>query len=291
MPPSPTASAAHRSCRSSQSRPPAAQRPLVLTSKQRRLAQQRRPASLRLARTYPPFITASLAALAAHDRSTAAHSRAVAVYARDIAAALALPHREQELAHQCALVHDLGKLALPPHLLEKPAPLTPAERQQLERHPEIGAQILHAIAGDAEIATIVRHHHERIDGNGYPNRLHGDQIPLLSRIIAVADSYNAITSDRPYHAATPSPTARTRLAQAAGTQLDPEIVATFERLLTNADEHYRTATNGEFAPLQIAPPPLDHRSRSRTANSRVIITTHKLAVQTGTRRRSCASLR
>src|SRR6478672_8699380 len=131
MPHSPIGSAARCSCCSSRSRPLSARRLYVLCARHRRLTQQLRPASLRLA-DGARFSTASLAALAARDRSTAAHSRAVAVYARDIAAALGLPHREQQLAHQCALVHDLGKLALPPSLLEKPAQLTPAERRQLE---------------------------------------------------------------------------------------------------------------------------------------------------------------
>jgi HD-GYP domain-containing protein (c-di-GMP phosphodiesterase class II) len=99
----------------------------------------------------------------------------------------------------------------------------------------------------AEIAAIVRHHHERVDGNGYPDRLEGDEIPLLARIIAVADAYNAMTSDRPYRDAMPSRVARLRLAQAVESQFDTAVVAAFEAVLTSASEDYRTGTSEEFA--------------------------------------------
>ena len=101
----------------------------------------------------------------------------------------------------------------------------------MEEHSEIGERILAKVEDYAEIARIVRHHHERMDGNGYPDRLPGDQIPLLSRIIAVADAYNAMTSGRPYRDAMPSRVARFRLAQAAGTQFDTNVVAAFEAIL------------------------------------------------------------
>ena len=101
----------------------------------------------------------------------------------------------------------------------------------MEEHSEIGERILAKVDDYAEIARIVRHHHERMDGNGYPDRLPGSAIPLLSRIIAVADAYNAMTSGRPYRDAMPSRVARFRLAQAAGTQFDTNVVAAFEAIL------------------------------------------------------------
>src|SRR6266576_6514639 len=133
---------------------------------------------------------------------------------------MGLSDRDQQLVHLCGLVHDIGKVGLPPGLLEKPGALTLEERRQMEEHPVIGQRILAKVDDYSEIAEIVRHHHERIDGQGYPDGLVGDDIPLLSRIIAVADAYNAMTSDRPYRDAMPSRVARLRLAQAVESQFD-----------------------------------------------------------------------
>ena len=116
----------------------------------------------------------------------------------------------------------------------------------MEQHPVIGERILRNVADYSEIAAIVRHHHERVDGNGYPDRLEANEIPLLSRIIAVADAYNAMTSDRPYRDAMPSRVARLRLAQAVESQFDTAVVAAFEAILTIASESYRTASGTEF---------------------------------------------
>jgi HD-GYP domain-containing protein (c-di-GMP phosphodiesterase class II) len=116
----------------------------------------------------------------------------------------------------------------------------------MEKHPVIGERILRNVEDYAEIASIVRHHHERVDGNGYPDRLEHDDIPLLARIIAVADAYNAMTSDRPYRDAMPSRVARLRLAQAVESQFDTAIVAAFEAILTAASEAYRMGTDDEF---------------------------------------------
>jgi HD-GYP domain-containing protein (c-di-GMP phosphodiesterase class II) len=116
----------------------------------------------------------------------------------------------------------------------------------MELHSEIGERILRNVDDYAEIAAIVRHHHERVDGNGYPDRLGGDEIPLLARIIAVADAYNAMTSDRPYRDAMPSRVARLRLAQAVESQFDTAVVAAFEAILTSAAEAYRMGEGSEF---------------------------------------------
>jgi HD-GYP domain-containing protein (c-di-GMP phosphodiesterase class II) len=116
----------------------------------------------------------------------------------------------------------------------------------MEEHPVIGERILDKVDDYAEIARIVRHHHERIDGQGYPDGLFGDDIPLLSRIIAVADAYNAMTSDRPYRDAMPSQVARMRLAQAVESQFDTTVTAAFEAILASADEAYRSGTRFDF---------------------------------------------
>ncbi len=164
----------------------------------------------------------------------AGHSTAVAVYARDIAKRMGLSEHEQALAHVCGLVHDVGKIGLPAGLLEKPGALSLDERREMERHPEIGEEILRNVDDYGEIAEVVRSHHERVDGTGYPDRLDGDEIPILARIIAVADAYNAMTSDRPYRDAMPSRVARLRLAQAVESQFDTSVVAAFEAILATA---------------------------------------------------------
>jgi putative nucleotidyltransferase with HDIG domain len=188
-----------------------------------------------------------VATLDARDRYTAGHSAAVAIYARDIAQRLGLSEEDQQLAHQCGLVHDIGKIGLPPGLLEKPGALTLGERRQMEKHSEIGERILAKVEDYAEIARIVRHHHERWDGQGYPDGIADCQIPLVSRIISVADAYNAMTSDRPYRDAMPSRVARMRLAQCVESQFDTTIVAAFEATLAGADEEYRTGRRADFS--------------------------------------------
>jgi putative nucleotidyltransferase with HDIG domain len=225
----------------------AAQRSFVLYQAERRLAADLADANIHLERANLSFASALVATLDARDRYTAGHSAAVAVYARDIAARLGLTQEQQQLAHLCGLVHDIGKIGLPAGLLEKPGALTLDERRQMEEHSVIGERILANVDDYAEIATVVRHHHERVDGHGYPDGLVGDDVPLISRIIAVADAYNAMTSDRPYRDAMPSQVARLRLAQAVESQFDTSVVAAFEAILASASEEYKCG--GSFMKL------------------------------------------
>ena len=161
---------------------------------------------------------------------------------------MGLPPDVQERTYLCGLVHDIGKIGLPASLLLKTGPLTLEERRQMQEHSAIGESILKKVDLYADVARIVRHHHERIDGEGYPDQLAGPEIPLLSRIIAVADSYNAMTSNRPYREAMPSRVARLRLAQAVESQLDTTAVAAFEAILAGATEEYRMAKREDFEP-------------------------------------------
>jgi putative nucleotidyltransferase with HDIG domain len=225
----------------------AAQRLFVLYQDQRRMVDDLASVNDQLERANLSFAAGLVATLDARDRYTAGHSEAVAVYARDIAARMGLGQEEQNLAHLAGLVHDIGKIGLPPGLLEKTGALTLEERRQMEQHSAIGERILAKVDGYAEIASIVRHHHERVDGFGYPDGLAGEEIPLLARIIAVADAYNAMTSDRPYRDAMPSRVARLRLAQAVESQFDTSVVAAFEALLAGSPEAYRVARRSEFA--------------------------------------------
>jgi putative nucleotidyltransferase with HDIG domain len=225
----------------------AAQRLFTLYQEQRRLASDLLRVNERLERANLSFATALVATLDARDRYTAGHSAAVAIYSRDIARRMGLEESQQQLVHLCGLVHDIGKIGLPAGLLEKPGALTLEERRLMETHSEIGERILAKVDDYAQIASIVRHHHERFDGNGYPDGLANNEIPLLARVIAVADAYNAMTSDRPYREAMPSRVARLRLAQAVENQFDTAVVAAFEAILAGADEEYRLATSADFA--------------------------------------------
>jgi putative nucleotidyltransferase with HDIG domain len=223
-----------------------AQRWFLMYEDQRRLATDLGFANERLKAANLSFANGLIATLDARDRYTAGHSAAVAIYARDIANRMDLGTETEELAHLCGLVHDIGKIGLPAGLLEKPGALTLEERKEMQRHSEIGERILANVETYSEIAAIVRAHHERIDGQGYPDGLTKDDIPLLSRIIAVADAYNAMTSDRPYRDAMPSRVARLRLAQAVETQFDTTVVAAFEAILAGASENYRLARGPQF---------------------------------------------
>jgi hypothetical protein len=195
------------------------------------------------------FATALVQTLEESDRYTAGHSRAVANYARDIGYQLGLSKDEQDRLFLCGLVHDIGKIGLPGSLLNKEGRLTLEERREMEMHSEIGERILAKVEAYADVARIVRHHHERVDGEGYPDGLRDDDIPLESRVIAVADAYNAMTSDRPYRKAMDYEIARDRLLQAMGSQFFTEPVIAFLAVLANADESYRYARGEEFGPV------------------------------------------
>jgi putative nucleotidyltransferase with HDIG domain len=225
----------------------ALQRLIHLYQEQRESAEHLAIANERLERASLSFASALVATLDARDKYTAGHSAAVAIYSRDIAARMGLSEGDQKLAHLCGLVHDIGKIGLPPGLLEKSGALTLDERRQMEHHSEIGERILSKVEDYAEIARVVRHHHERVDGLGYPDGLSGEAIPIISKIIAVADAYNAMTSDRPYRDAMPSRVARLRLAQAVESQFDTSVVAAFEAILAGSNDGYRVGAGAGFA--------------------------------------------
>jgi putative nucleotidyltransferase with HDIG domain len=240
----------------------AAQRWFLMYRDQRRLAEELGDANSQLRAANLSFAKGLIATLDARDRYTAGHSAAVAVYARDIAARMGLDDTQMQLAFLSGLVHDIGKIGLPAGLLEKPGALTLEERREMQKHSEIGQRILSNVETYAEIASVVRHHHERVDGHGYPDGTFGAEIPLLSRIISVADAYNAMTSDRPYRDAMPSRVARLRLAQAVETQFDTSVVAAFEAILASATEEYRLAIGPEFElgpSTSASPAEEDHR--------------------------------
>jgi putative nucleotidyltransferase with HDIG domain len=168
------------------------------------------------------------AALEARDAYTHGHSKRVTRHAERIARELGLSQELVAKVRIAAAVHDVGKIKTPREVLTKPGRLDDSEFQIIKQHPVDGARMVRDL-GDTEITEMVRHHHERLDGTGYPDRLAGDAIPLGARVIAVADTFDAMTSSRPYRAACKHKKALDVLAKEAGTQLDPGAVAAFLR--------------------------------------------------------------
>jgi putative nucleotidyltransferase with HDIG domain len=168
------------------------------------------------------------AALDRRDGYTAAHSQAVVASACALGRAISLEPATLAELEVAALLHDIGKIGVPDTILNKRGPLTSDERAVMMQHPTWGANTLASIRGLEAVATIVRYHHERWDGAGYPHGLGGTRIPLASRIISVCDAYNAMTSDRPYRDAMSVEHAHAELRAGAGWQFDPHLVAHIE---------------------------------------------------------------
>ena len=166
------------------------------------------------------------------DGGTADHSEREARYAEKIARRLGLTDDEIRVIVQAARLHDIGKVGVRDSVLRKAGPLTDEEWAEMTRHPVIGSDILNHLSLFRRGAKLVRHHHERYDGKGYPDGLKGEEIPLGSRIIAVADAFDAMTSDRPYRKGLPVDEALRRLAAEAGHQFDPVVVGTLIKIVT-----------------------------------------------------------
>jgi putative nucleotidyltransferase with HDIG domain len=172
-------------------------------------------------------------ALEAKDVYTRGHSERVGASSRRLALALGLPATDVEIVARAGLLHDIGKIGIPETVLRKAGPLTAEEWALMRRHPVIGAQIVAPFEFFTAGADVIRHHHERVDGSGYPDGLTGNAIPLGARIVAVADVYDALTSDRPYRRAMSSEDALAFLRAQAGHGLDEEIVGAFTGLAHN----------------------------------------------------------
>ena len=172
-------------------------------------------------------IEALALAIDAKDQTTQTHIRRVQVYATGLARALGMTDNEIQGVKTAALLHDIGKLAVPEHILSKPGPLTQEEFQKIRIHPQVGAEIISAVPFPYPVAPLILSHHERWDGKGYPQGLKGDDIPLGARILTVVDYFDALTSDRPYHKAMTHEAALLLLQQEAGKGLDPSLVQRF----------------------------------------------------------------
>jgi len=174
------------------------------------------------------IITALAAAIDAKDAYTYGHSRKVAEYARDIAEALDYPQEEVEDIHSAALLHDIGKIGVPEQILLKQGELNKEEWSKIKLHPDRGISILKYVDGLKDILDAVQYHHERYDGSGYPKGLKGSQIPLGARILAVADSFDAMTSKRPYRLCEMTfEQALDELQKHSGSQFDSQVVNAF----------------------------------------------------------------
>lgn len=176
------------------------------------------------------FVRALSTALDAVDPYTHRHSVRVAGYSVRVARHLALPESEVEMIHYAALVHDIGKIAQRPEVIRKPTPLTDEERRLMMRHPEAGAKIVEQIRALRAAAEMVRTHHWRPDGKGYPSGLTESEVPLGARIIHVCDAFDAMTSDRSYRSGLPVARALDELSAKAGTEFDEEIVEALVQL-------------------------------------------------------------
>ena len=187
------------------------------------------------------LLDALLWSLSLRDADTARHSVAVAASARRLAAAAAASEAEQALAHTAGVLHDLGKLLLPDSILCTRRSLSAGDWELVRRHPAAGAEIVAGVPGLEAVAEAIRHHHERIDGTGYPDGLSGDEIPWCSRVIAVVDAYDAMT-ERGSYSRTRSPVeAAAELRRVAGTQLDAGLVERFVALMgTDASPRLRS---------------------------------------------------
>ena len=172
-----------------------------------------------------------LQTLSLRDKMTARHSAAVARYSREIARELGLSEREQDVVHTAALLHDIGKFIFPDSILFADKKLSPEDLKIIRRHPEQGARLVARIDGYGPVAEIILAHHERIDGNGYPSGLVGEQIPLAARIISVADTYDVMTARDSYRDPVSSREAVEELRNVADAQLDTRVVETFIGLL------------------------------------------------------------
>lgn len=211
-----------------------------LEAKVRERTQQLGQKNRALRKGYIETIRALAEAVDAKDAYTRGHSERVAVYASRIARELNLDKTMIERVYFSGLLHDVGKIGIPDAIITKPARLTEDEYQEIQKHPEIGAKILEPVEMLSEIAPCVRHHHEWFDGSnrGYPDRLRGEQIPLPSRIILVADTVEAMTSNRPYRKILPLTVVIDELRKFSGRQFDPKVVDAFMRLLEQQGEDF-----------------------------------------------------
>ena len=205
------------------------------------MAREQRNAR-KLAESYDATVRALANAVAARDEYTGHHAERVAAYGLELATALDDRLTEDPQLEFGFLLHDVGKVAVPDAVLHKGTALTPDEERMIRRHPVIGWQMLRHIDFLEHAVDVVLHHHERWDGDGYPAKLRGEEIPIAARVFAVADALDAITTDRPYRKAEPLERAREIICTQAGSQFDPQVVEALSSIEDDVLERIRTET-------------------------------------------------
>jgi putative nucleotidyltransferase with HDIG domain len=180
------------------------------------------------------------------DSRAARHCAAVAAFSRDMAKHVGMSKPDQELAHTAGLLHDIGKFALSDRVMERGAKLLESDWRGIRRHPDIGAELLRDIGVYGPVAEIIRAHHERIDGRGYPRGLKGEDIPPIAKIVAVAEVYDTLTAPDTYRTPMTSFEALNELRRVAGTQLDSDCVEALAELLAGRGTDYRHADEADF---------------------------------------------
>jgi putative nucleotidyltransferase with HDIG domain len=191
-------------------------------------------------------LTAMLRTLSMRDRMTARHSAAVARYTRAIAKAAGFSEEQQDVAHTAGLLHDIGKFILPDHILLADTKLADDDWQLIRMHPYQGSRVVREVEGYGPIADIIWCHHERIDGKGYPRGIAGDDIPLISRMISIADTYDVMTSRDSYRSPVSSAEAIAELRRVSGAQLDGDLVEIFIRVLETEDLAFQHTDDTDF---------------------------------------------
>jgi putative nucleotidyltransferase with HDIG domain len=202
--------------------------------------------SRQLASLQVGVLTAMLKTLSLRDHMTARHSAAVARYARALAREAGCSEQEQELVHTAGLLHDIGKFIFPDRILLADSRLSDEDWEIVKCHPYQGAKIVRHVEGYGPVADIILGHHERVDGKGYPRGLHRDQIPLLSRMISIADTYDVMTARDSYRKPVSRAEAIAELRRVAGAQLDDELVALFVAMVERGDLIFRHGDDADF---------------------------------------------
>ena len=201
--------------------------------------KEERARAQELRRSYMLTVRALASAVEARDAYTGRHAERVAGYGLRLADACGMPLSDHPEIEFGFLLHDAGKVAVPDAILFKPGPLTTAERLIMQQHPVTGWEIVRDIEFLGAARDVIRHHHERWDGTGYPDGLSGDAIPFSARIFAVADTFDALTTNRPYRRASTIAQARVIIMQGKGTQFDPAVIEVFATLPDDALERIR----------------------------------------------------
>jgi putative nucleotidyltransferase with HDIG domain len=191
-------------------------------------------------------LASMLETLALRDRMTARHSAAVARYARALAEAHGCSSEQQELAHTAGLLHDIGKFSFPDTILLAEQPLTDEDWRIVRRHPEEGARVVARMEAYGPVADIILGHHERWDGRGYPRALQGEEIPLLARVVMIADAYDVMIARDSYRRPRTASEAISELRRVSGAQFDPELVETFVQLLSDRGLRFQHADDADF---------------------------------------------